>query len=225
MFAAIAVMIAFSVTNAAALTVVNGDTLTASTYTSTTSNVLSLSPSGTTGFNFSGITGSFATPASGTFSSSSSSASSTNGFYYADYLINVAGSTAESVTTSLTNPSGVTKLSERIYTYNSNANNSIHGFLGDTKFSDAGITGIQAWSSNYPLPGVNVSIVSSTPLTAGNYVVELRGMTAGNFGGTLSLTPAIPEPSEWLLMLICFGVAGILAARRKNNSTNIPMAA
>jgi len=44
-----------------------------------------------------------------------------------------------------------------IYSYDSTK--GTNGFLGDTTFS-AGVNGIQAWSSNYVLPGVNVAIVA-----------------------------------------------------------------
>jgi len=198
--AAVVVVIAVGVSDASAQTVqvYPAGTLTDSTSTSTITNDLILNPGpGSTGFVFSGATGSF------------SSVVSSGGYYYADYLINVTGSTAESVTTSLTNSSGVTNLSERIYSYDSTI--GTNGFLGDGKPSTAAL---QVWSTNYPLPGANVSIVSPTNLVTGSYVVELRGQSAGNFAGTLSVTP-IPEPGEYMLMLMGFGLTGFFAARSK----------
>lgn len=170
-------------------------TLGVSTATTTVDNVLNVGP-GTTGFNFSGTTGSFSLPAQGAFSSGTTP--SANGYFYADYLITVTGSRADSVTTSIQDPSGVGNLSERIYSYNPAS--GTQGFLGDMSFAAAGDTGIQVWSTNYPLPGVNVSIVSPTDLTAGNYVIELRGTSIGNFGGTLSVTP-VPEPQAGVMLM------------------------
>jgi len=203
-------IIALGPINASAQTVQvspNG-TLTDSTDTSTVTNVLNLG-SGTSGFNFSGATGSFTIASSGgTFSTATGA--SANGYYYADYLISVGGSTAESVTTSLQNSSGITNLSERIYTFSPNA--GVNGFLGDESFSAAGVQGIQVWSTNYPLPGSNVSIISPTNLTAGDYVIELRGSNMGNFGGTLSITP-VPEPQFFMMLLAGLGLLFSLRSR------------
>ncbi len=208
---AIAIVIALGVTEASAQTVTinsssvsDGGTLNASIYTSSIDtlainyNDLVLNPSpSTTGFNFSGTTAAF--PAS------------TNGYFYSDYLINVTGSTAESVTTSLTNNSGVGSLNERIYAYNPSLGNN--GFLGDTP---AGSGILQAWSTNYVLPGTSLSYVSPTALTAGNYVVEIRGTSAGNFAGTLSVT-AVPEPDALGMMISGLGLLGFIASRRKQS--------
>jgi PEP-CTERM motif len=184
-------------------------TLTDSTAGNTVTNLLNTG-STTAGFNFSGTTGSFdITAPGGNFSTASGS--SANGYYYADYLISVTGSSAESVTTSLQNSSGVSSLSERIYTYNPTA--GLNGFLGDESFAAAGIQGIQAWSTDYPLAGTNVSIISPTNITAGEYVIELRGTTGGNFGGTLSIAP-VPEPEFYMMMLA--GLSLLFAYRRKN---------
>jgi hypothetical protein len=187
----------------------NNGTLTAATDTVATNNDLTLN-TGSSGFNFSGSTGSFFTPTSGNFSSPAGA--STGGYYYADYLITINSATAESVTTSLQNPSVVADLTERIYTYNPSA--GTNGFLGDLSLASAGVTGEQLWSTNYPLPGVNVSIVSPSDLSAGSYVIELRGNSAGNFGGSLSITP-IPEPNR-LVMLICGLCLIFLVGQRRN---------
>ena len=66
-------------------------------------------------------------------------------------------------------------------------------------------------------------------LTAGStYDLSITGTnnsgTAGNYSGILSLNP-VPEPSEWLLMLMGFGLTGFVARRLKNGSSKIFMAA
>lgn len=42
--------------------------------------------------------------------------------------------------------------------------------------------------------------------------------------GTGSLVQAVPEPSEWLLMLSGFGLVGFIVTRRKNDSSSMLMA-
>jgi len=195
-------------------------TLGDSTYTSVINNDLTLN-SGTSGFNFSGTTGSFALPVTSGAFSSASGAASANGYYYADFLISINGSSAESVTTSLQNTTGVSNLSERIYSYDPSV--ATDGFLGDTSFAAAGIKGIQVWSANFSLPGTDVSVISPTDLTAGSYVIEMRGNSAGNFGGTLSVTSvaAVPEPTPGSMLLTGLGLLAFVLYRRKAPSSRL----
>lgn len=190
LFAAVALS-AFNLPAQAATVLPNG-TLTKSTSSVTVDNALSLIGSGASGFNFSGATGDF------------SSAISPKGYFYSTYLFTVASSTAESVVTTLNNASGVANLSERIYAYNG-------GFLGDAV---AGPSIIQAWSSNLSFAGTSISVVSPKALTAGQYVIEVRGTSQGNFGGSLSVTP-VPEPQQYALLIAGLGVIGVLARRRR----------
>ncbi len=209
---AMGAMIFAAKVSAQTVQVTGNGTLTQSTSTSTIFNDVDLGAV-TSGFNFSGATGSFALPTAGGAFSSPVSASN-DGYYYADYLITVNSSTAESVTTTLEDPAGVGNLSERIYTYNNAV--GINGFLGDASLASTGVTGVEVWSTNYPLPGAEVSIVSPTDLTAGSYVVELRGSTIGNFAGTLSISPVL-EPETYGMLLAGLVVICLLACRRKHN--------
>lgn len=177
----------------ATVTVTNNGTLTSSvgllsTDPGAVTNDLTLLPAGTaTAFNFSGATGSNTSLTSG-------------GYFFTDYLIDITPGTAESVSTTLSNPlaGGVTGLNERIYQVPSTGNT----FLG-TAAVPSGL--IQAWSTNSAVPGASISYVAPVDLTApGLYVVEIRGTTAGSFGGTLSIT-AVPEASTSILL-----VAGLL---------------
>jgi hypothetical protein len=169
--------------------VANGGVLVLSTASTTTDNRLDVAPST---FSFSGSTGGGVSP---------------NGKFYADYLITVGDASAESVTTTLTNFGGVTNLSERIYTYGGS-------FLGDAA-APAGT--LDAWSTNYTLPGATVSMVGQTALAAGQYVVELSGTSVGTFGGTLNLA-AVPEADGIALALLGFGALGLIARRRGRNA-------
>ncbi len=140
---------------------------------------------------------------------------STKGWWYAEYLVDVTTTQAESVTTALTNKTGITQLSERIYNYVPGAAD-YSGFLGDAV---AGPALLQAWSTNFPIPGATVSVISPVALTTGKYVIELRGKVAnptlgGNYGGTLSLTP-IPEPEALGLLALGLGVVGVRVFRNR----------
>jgi hypothetical protein len=146
-----------------------------------------------------------AAPSTFSFSSALGGTPSANGFLYADYLVTVSASTAESVTTTLTNSGGVANLSERIYSYGGS-------FLGDAPVPGGAL---QAWSTNYPVPGATVSVISPTDLVAGQYVIELRGTNAGTFGGTLTLAP-VPEPDGFGLAPFGLGALGFIARRRRD---------
>lgn len=147
-------------------------------------------------------------PSSFSFSDALGGTISPRGFVYADYLITVSSSTAQSISTTLTNFGGVTDLSERIYAYGGS-------FLGD---SAAPAGALQSWGTNYPLPGANVSIVGPTYLAAGQYVIGLRGTSTGTFGGILSILP-VPEPDGFALCLVGFGLLGFAAYRRQSGVT------
>jgi hypothetical protein len=187
-----------------AVAVSNNGTLTSSVGLLSTDagvyvNDLTLLPaSATTGFNFSGATG----------SNTALGAPSAGGSYYSDYLISVSPGTAESVTTTLTNSSGVGTLNERIYQVPTSGNT----FLGDAAVP-AGL--IQAWSTNYVVPGASVSYVAPVDLTsAGLYVVEIKGSSIGSFAGTLSIS-AVPEASSSALLLCGLMLVGIAVYRRR----------
>jgi len=190
------------------VTLNNGDTLQSSVGLfgtdsgAVTNNLNLLSSPATTGFNFSGTTGS-----NTALSASGTGGASTNGYYYTDYLLNVAPGTAEVVSTTLTNSSGVAGLNERIY-----QTSSPGSFLGDASAAP-GV--LQAWGTTYPGPGFTESYIAPVDLTqAGLYVIEIRGTSAGNFGGTLSIA-AVPEASTIALMSAGLSIIGLALARRR----------
>lgn len=146
----------------------------------------------TSGFNFSGVTG------------STSQGQSAGGFFYTDYLFRVTPATADAVTITLNNASGVQNLQERLYQ-----------FPAAFAFDAAVPSGlIQAWGSTTSAGGASYSVIPSTDLSvAGLYVLEVRGTSAGNFGGDLALSP-VPLPAPLGLMLGGLAVFAAVAGRR-----------
>jgi len=57
-------------------------------------------------------------------------------------------------------------------------------------------------------------------LTAGNYLLTIKGMSYGNaqFGGNTTVE-AVPEVASWLMMLAGFGVVGAGLRRRRSSLT------
>jgi len=47
---------------------------------------------------------------------------------------------------------------------------------------------------------------------------------AGAYGGTLSFSPAIPEPASWAMMLLGFGAIGSVVRRRRNQTVRVSYA-
>lgn len=193
-----------NVTAAQPITVNDGGNLTATaTPTSPVTNDLSKINT-TSGFNFSGVTG--------------TSSSKIGGFYYTDYVMSILAGSAESVVIALKNSSGVQNLSERIYSYNTNV--GVNGFLRDGK-SAGSATVLQIESSNFSFGDVAISTIGPINLSSGLYVVEVRGTTAGNFGGGLSLAPvsSVPEPQTYALLLVGLVLIGVLRLRRKSQAS------
>lgn len=182
---------AINMASAQTVNVFANGTLSASNSTTTIVNKLNTSTVGATGFNFSGATGSFDPQASA------------NNFFYAAYVIQTTTAIAESIATTLNNSTGVSELSERIYAFNGS-------ILGDTA---AGPGIIQRWSDNISLGGASISVLAPTHLTAGQYVLEIRGRTKGNFGGSLAISP-VPEPEQYALLLAGLGLLGWVVRRQ-----------
>lgn len=186
-----------AINTAAAQTVdvFSNGTLRASTANTTVVNKLNTTALGATGFNFSGATGSFDPQASGA------------NYFYAAYVIQTTTAIAESIATTLNNSTGVSELSERIYAFNGS-------FLGD---QSAGPGIVQRWSDNISLGGASISVLAPIHLTAGQYVLEIRGRSKGNFGGSLAVSP-VPEPQQYAMLLAGLGLLSLALRRHSKRS-------
>ena len=193
MFKRIAQIAALAVLAGAAFSAQANGTLISSTAQNTFNNILSLG-SAVTNFGFTDETGSYLSGASG------------DGDFYSDFLFTFNPiSNVQAATITLDNGGGVSNLSERLYAYSGS-------FLNNAA---AGATLVQSWSSDYPTLNVTVANLVAQPLAAGTYVLEVRGTNAGNFSGSVSFAPAVPEPSTLSLLLAGLSAITCMAVRRK----------
>jgi hypothetical protein len=133
--------------------------------------------------------------------------------FYDDYLFSISPASFDSITTTINLGSmlGINNLQTRLYSGTVTTTGAPTGLL-------------QAWSIAIPISGTgyngSIAVISPVTLSAGNYVLEVRGDVVGSAGGSyagvLNIAP-IPEPGEWALLLIGLGVIGFVAVRRKQN--------
>ena len=142
--------------------------------------------------------------------------------FYDDYVFTIAQGQVDSVSSSVTlgstsNPTlDITGLQARIYSFNAN---------GIAPLTGSAVSGTveQGWSSTTLFPGggggVNETVIAPVTLSAGTYVLEIRGTADGSAGGTYSgniAVAAVPLPAG--LPLLAGGltlVAGLARRRRR----------
>lgn len=142
---------------------------------------------------------------------------STTGYgFYDDYVISIGAGQADSIASTITigSASGISGFAVRLYDYN--ANGGVVPLLTTPVKGSA----FDSWSTTVPVfPGVSATynVLPTTTLTAGTYVVEVRGTASGTSGGAYSgvfnMTP-VPLPAALPLMLSSLGLFGGFAARR-----------
>jgi len=156
-------------------------------------------------------------PVSDSFGNSLSKASGTLGApadpgftFYDDYIFTVANSTVDAASFLLNEGStlAISDLQMRLY---STTGNTLP-VLGDSP------AGLQAnWSNPISTNG-SQSNLATTMLSAGTYVLEVRGDVTGQNGGTytgiIDLQP-VPLPAALPLLLSGFGLLGGLARKRR----------
>jgi hypothetical protein len=138
--------------------------------------------------------------------------------FYDDYVFTISGSTANSVTSTidLGNLVQISGLQVRLFSL---TGNSVLPVLG---IPSGGV--IDAWSSaisSGALTGT-ISVLPTTMLGAGSYVLEVRGTATGslggNYSGVLNLAP-VPLPAGLPLLLSGLSALGLGLRRRKNGLT------
>lgn len=132
--------------------------------------------------------------------------------FYDDFVFTITGATVNSVssTVNLGNILAINNLQARLYNASGNPSLPVLG----TPVGGA----IDAWSSSYSSGSSNitVAVLNDTPLSAGTYVLELRGSVSGSAGGSysgvLNVAPVPVPAAAWLMGSALLGLVG---ARRR----------
>lgn len=167
-------------------------------------NALSASSSSTYGHTF----GSATAVIPGTIGLSSSVP---GGFgFYDDFLFTIPAASTNSIasTIGLSNILGIDNLQVRLYNA---AQNSPLPVLGTPNG-----TVIEGWTTLIA-PGSSISVISPSSLSAGTYVLEVRGNVTGSAGGSYSgVLNVSPVPVPGALWFFGSAVGGLLALRRRH---------
>lgn len=130
-----------------------------------------------------------------------------NGSYLAD--VNQILTTAPAGTTSITTAAG----------YAGAAYTAISSNLGATSFSNGAALGTsQSFFFITPTQNSRAQYAGSTNYQFGG-AASASTWTLGTNGTLTYAVAAVPEPSEWLLMLSSIGLVGFIASRRKGKSS------
>lgn len=132
--------------------------------------------------------------------------------FFENYAFTIADGSFNSVTANfnLANFLSISNVQARLFA-------GAPGVVGSAPVSAPTI--VQAWSS--PVSGGlgTINVIDRTSLSAGSYVLEVRGTVTGSSGGSysglLNVTP-VPEADGIALALAGFGVLGFVRARRKS---------
>jgi len=134
--------------------------------------------------------------------------------FYDEFLFSIQTNTVDSITSTINLGSllGINNLQTRLYSGTVTTNGQPSGLL-------------QAWSTAIPLsgPGYNgtIAVISPITLSAGSYVLQVRGdvvgTAGGSYAGVLNISP-VPEIAEWAMLITGFGLLGFVAVRRGRHS-------
>jgi hypothetical protein len=74
--------------------------------------------------------------------------------------------------------------------------------------------------------GTEFRSLSNQSFSAGLQTLIVSGISGGNssYAGTLAVTPSVPEPATWAMMLIGFGLVGFAMRKRSNVRTTVSYA-
>src|SRR5689334_17133028 len=137
--------------------------------------------------------------------------------FYDDFVFQITGASTNAITSTI-DFAGILQINNlQVRLYNA-AGNSFPVLGAPAGCPGVGCTLIDAWSTpvNYGPTTGTVSVLPSTTLSAGTYVLEVRGNVVGAAGGSYSGVlniAAVPVPGAvWL-----FGsaLAGLVSVRRK----------
>lgn len=93
---------------------------------------------------------------------------------------------------------------------------------GDLTFSSASLTGPGACAAGCaltPFPtNQSLKLIPAVQLLAGTYTFAFAGnnpVIGGSATGNVTITPAVPEPGTWAMMLLGFGAIGLSVRSRR----------
>lgn len=129
--------------------------------------------------------------------------------FYDDYLFSITGAVADSISTTINLDSlfNISNFQERLYNASGNTVPTLGAPVGGA---------IDAWTIPIGTLGT-VTVLNPTVLSAGTYVLEMRGNVTGSLGGgyagALNIEP-VPLPAALPMMLAGLGLLGRVARRR-----------
>ncbi|MGD9841860.1 MAG: FxDxF family PEP-CTERM protein [Steroidobacteraceae bacterium] len=149
-----------------------------------------------------------------TLPGSISASNPTGSEFYDDYVFTIDASSLSSITATIDLGSvfDINNLNVRLFSWNGNAESN----STPTVTIGAPVGGVlQAWT--YATGTGDVAVINQTNVTAGTYVLQVRGNTDGSNGGTyvgqLQVTP-VPLPAALPLLLSGLGLLGLMGKRR-----------
>lgn len=189
-----------SYTNTSANTVVPGNA---------TINDVTANPAG--GYTYSNGFGAPQTPITGTSGTYS---------FYDDYVFSILGSQADSITSTINLASGgfnidLKNLDVQLFNF---SNSNTLPYLSGNGMGDAdGVTSVKISAGG---TGTTEVLRTTSPLNAGTYVLQVRGLVDGSNGGTytgsLNIAP-VPLPAAGLLLLSGLAGLGFMGRRRRES--------
>ena len=80
-----------------------------------------------------------------------------------------------------------------------------------------GMGGVFALSQLVNAGGLEFFGIDNLALDAGTYTLNINGVNrgAGALGGTITISPAVPEPATWMMLLLGFFGTGLALRRSK----------
>jgi hypothetical protein len=153
--------------------------------------------------------------AANSFSTSSGATLTAADLFYENYAFTIAPSTLASLTSTLSFSSffGIEDLQARLY----------QGDVNTVITGTAGPALVQAWGQSFDAGQSTVTnaLIAPLQLSAGSYVLQVRGRVSGDFGGSytgnISLSP-IPEPQTYAMLAAGLLAIGTLMQRSRNRT-------